>query len=98
MPMFFLPQQYQERILTLLKKFFKKYLFISIGIFCPSDEPSLLGGESWLLCCEPFAVNYHSCMGHASHLQQPRSVNNPGQYIIIAISLSFTSLLLIFNL
>jgi hypothetical protein len=22
-------------------------------------------------------VDNHSCMGHASHLQQPRSVNNP---------------------
>ncbi len=70
----FLLQQYQELILRLLKKLFKKNLFISISIFYPSDEPILLH----LLCCGPFAVDYHSCMGHASHLQQPRSVNNPG--------------------
>jgi len=75
MPMLFLLQQYQEIILTLLKKLFKKNLFISIGIFYPSGEPILLH----LLCCDPFAVDYHSCMGHASHLQQPRSVNNPGK-------------------
>ncbi len=71
--MLFLLQQYQEVILTLLKKLFKKNLFILIGIFYPSSEPVLLH----LLCCDPFAVDNHSCMGHASHLQQPRSVNNP---------------------
>jgi hypothetical protein len=74
MPMLFLLQQYQEVILTLQKNFFKKNLFIFIGIFYPSGEPILL----LLLCCDPFAVDNHSCMGHASHLQQPRSVNNPG--------------------
>jgi len=47
---------------------------VAIGIFYPSGEPILLH----LLCCDPFAVDNHSCIGHASHLQQPRSVNNPG--------------------
>jgi hypothetical protein len=74
MPMLYLLQQYQEVILTLLKKLFKKNLFIFIGIFYPSGEPILLH----LLRCDPFAVDNHSCMGHASHLQQPRLVNNPG--------------------
>jgi hypothetical protein len=74
MPMLFFLQQYQELILTLLKKLFKKNIFIFIGIFYPSGEPILLH----LLRCDPFAVDHHSCMGHASHLQQPRSVNNPG--------------------
>ncbi len=41
----FLLQQYQEFILTLLKKLFKKNLFIFIGIFYPSGEPILLGGR-----------------------------------------------------
>ena len=76
--MLFLLQKYQELILTFLKKLFKKNLFISIGIFYPSGEPTPLGGVGWLLCCDPFAVDNHSCMGHASHLHQPRSVNNPG--------------------
>jgi len=76
----FLPQQYQEDILTLLIKLFKKNISIFIGIFYPSGEPILLH----LLCCEPFAVDNHrpdlptNYMGHASHLQQPLSVNNPG--------------------
>jgi len=73
MPLLFLLQQYQEVILTLLKKLFKKNHFIFSGIFSPTGEPILLH----LLCCDPFAVDNHSCMGHASHLQQPRSVNNP---------------------
>jgi hypothetical protein len=74
MPMPFLLQQYQVIILTLMIKLFKKNLSIFIGIFYPSGEPILLH----LLRCDPFAVDNHSCMGHASHLQQPRSVNNPG--------------------
>ncbi len=72
--MLYLLQQYQEVILTLLKKLFKKNLFIFIGIFSPSGEPISLH----LFCCDPFAVDSHSCIGHASHLQQPRFVNNPG--------------------
>jgi hypothetical protein len=72
--MLFLLQQYQEVILTLLKKLFEKYLFILIGIFYPSGEPILLH----LLRCDPFAVDNHSCMSHASHLRQTRLVNNPG--------------------
>jgi len=90
MPMPFLPQQYQEGILTLLIKLFKNNISIFIGIFYPSDEPRLLGGEGWLLCCDPFAVDNHrldlptNCMGYASHPLMlgwgggPRSVNNPG--------------------
>jgi len=87
--MLFLLQQYQEVILTLLKKLFKKNLSIFISIFYPSGEPRLLGGEDWLLCCDPFAVDNHrpdlptNYMGHASHPLMlgwgggPRSVNNP---------------------
>jgi len=67
-------QQYQEVILTLLKKLFKKNSFICIGVFYPSGEPI----SQHLLRCDPFAVDNHSGMGHASHLQQPRLVNNPG--------------------
>jgi len=72
--MLFLLQQCQEVILKLLKKLFKKNLFTFIGIFYPKGEPILLH----LLRCDPFAVDNHSCMDHASHLQQPRLVNNPG--------------------
>jgi len=58
--------------------------WLAIGIFYPSGEPILLGGVGWMLCCDPFAVDYHSCMGHASHPLilgwggGSRSVNNPG--------------------
>jgi hypothetical protein len=38
-----------------------------VGIFYPSGEPISLH----LLCCGPIAVDDHSFMGHASHLQQP---------------------------
>ena len=72
--MFYLHKQHQEDILTLLKKIFKKNFFIFIGIFHPMGEPILLH----LLCCDPFAVDNHSYMDHASHLQQPKLVNNPG--------------------
>jgi len=58
MPMLFLLQQYQEFILTLLKKLFKKNLFIFIGIFYPSGEPISLH----LLRCDPFAVHLYSSM------------------------------------
>jgi len=67
-------QQYQEVILTLLKKFSRRIFFIFIGIFYPSGEPIL----AHLLCCDPFAVDDHSGMAHASHLHQPRLVNNLG--------------------
>ena len=72
--MLFLFQHCEELILALLKKLFMKILFIFIAAFYPLGEPILLH----LLRCDPFAVDNHSCMGHASHLQQPRSVNNPG--------------------
>jgi hypothetical protein len=48
-----------------------------VGIFYLSGEPISLH----LLCCGPIAVDDHSFMGHASHLQQPRLVNNPGKLI-----------------
>jgi len=51
---------------------------LSVGIFYPSGEPISLH----LLRCGPIAVDDHSFMGHASHLQQPRLVNNQGKYII----------------
>ncbi len=61
--------------------FFRVYInlkvrvsWIGIDVFYPSGEPILLH----LLCCDPFAVDNHSCIGHASHLQQPRLVNKPG--------------------
>jgi hypothetical protein len=38
----FLRQQCQKFILTLLKKLFKKNLFIFIDVFYPSGEPILL--------------------------------------------------------
>ena len=81
--MFFLLQQYQELILTLLKKLFKKNLFTFIGVFFPygkRGEPILLH----LLCCDPFAVDNHSCMSYASPPLilgwdgGSRLVNNPG--------------------
>jgi len=84
--MLFLLQQYQEVILTLLKKLFKKNLFIFIGIYYPyrkRGKPILLH----LLCCDPFAVDNHSCMGHASPPLilgwggGSRFVNNPGLLI-----------------
>ena len=72
--MLFLLQQYQKAIQILLKNFLKKNL-LYMGIFYPLGEPILLH----LLCCDPFAVDNHSCMDHASHLQQPRHVNNPSK-------------------
>jgi len=72
MPMLIFLQQYQEVILTLLKKLFKKNFF-----FYPSGEPTLLGGVGWLLRYRALAVDDHSCMSCASHLQQARFVNNP---------------------
>jgi len=56
--MLFLFQQYQEVILTLLKKLLKKNLFIFIGIFYPSGEPI----SQHLLRCDPFAVHLYSGM------------------------------------
>jgi len=44
-----------------------------VGIFYHSGEPI----SPHLLCCGPFAVVNHSFMNRASHLQQPRLVNNP---------------------
>jgi len=58
--MIFLLQQYQEVILTLLKKLFKKNLFIFIGIFYPTGESISLHR----LRCSPFAVYKYSFMGH----------------------------------
>jgi hypothetical protein len=77
--MLFLLQQYQEVILTLLKKLFKKNLFIFNGIFHPSGEPILLGG--WGGCFVAVHLRY-TCTAawtDASHLQQAWLVNNPGQ-------------------
>ncbi len=73
--MFFLPQQYQEVILILLKKLLKKNLPIYIGIFNPMGEPILMH----LLRYRAFAVDNHSCIPCASHIHQPRLVNNPGE-------------------
>jgi hypothetical protein len=61
-------QKYQEIAITLLNKSVKNILFIFIGLFTLSGEPISLH----LLLCDPFAVDHHSGMGHASHLQQPR--------------------------
>ena len=72
--MMFLLQEYQEIVMTLLKKLFEKNLSLFIGLFYPKGDPISLH----LLRSDPFAVDNHSCMGHASHLQQPRLVNNPG--------------------
>ncbi len=47
---------------------------ILIATFYSSSEPISLH----LLCCEPFAVDDHSFMVHASQLQQSRLVNNSG--------------------
>ena len=55
----------------MVEKVCKKNLFLFIGLFYPGGEPISLH----LLRCDPFAVDYHSYMGHASHLQQPRFVN-----------------------
>jgi hypothetical protein len=44
-----------------------------VDIFSPSGEPI----SPQLLCYGSFAVDDHSFMNHASHLQQPRLVNNP---------------------
>ena len=44
------------------------------GILSLSGVPILLH----LLRYRAFAVEIHSCMPCASHLQQPRLVNNPG--------------------
>ncbi len=60
MPILILLQQYQEVILTLLKKLFKNYLYILIGIFYPSGEPISLHR----LRCSPFAVVYYSYMSY----------------------------------
>ena len=64
-------KQYQEIAITLLNKSVKNILFIFIGLFYLSGEPI----SPHLLRCDPFAVDHHSGMGHASHMQQPRFVN-----------------------
>jgi hypothetical protein len=69
MPMSYNHQKYQEITMILLKISAKKIFFI--GLFYPMGEPILLH----LLRCAPFAVDHHSCMDYASHLQQPRFVN-----------------------
>ncbi len=72
--MLFLLQQYQEFILTLLKKLFKKNLFIFIGIF------TLRASRSHCICFVTAHLRY-TCTAawtDASHLQQARLVNNPG--------------------
>jgi hypothetical protein len=60
MSILFLLQQHQEVILTLLKKLFKKNLYIFIGIFYPLGEPISLHR----LRCSPFAVYKYSFMGY----------------------------------
>jgi hypothetical protein len=50
-----------------------------VGIFHPSGEPISLH----LLRCGPIAVDDHSFMGHALHLQQPRLVNNPRKVLFL---------------
>jgi hypothetical protein len=60
MQILILLQQYQEVILTLLKKLFKKNLFIFIGIFYPPGEPISLHR----LRRSPFAVYKYSFTGH----------------------------------
>ncbi len=78
--MFFLLQQSQKLILTLLENLFKKYLFIFIDVFYPLGEPILMH----LLCYRAFAVDNHSCIPCASHPLMlgwgggSRLVNNPG--------------------
>jgi hypothetical protein len=67
-------QQYQEVILLLLINFFKRNLLIFVGIFSPLGEPILMR----LLRYRAFAVDNHSCIPCASHLHQPRLVNNSG--------------------
>ena len=56
----FLVQQFQEVILTLLKKLFKKNLYLFIGIFYPTGKPISLHR----LHNSPFAVYKYSIMGH----------------------------------
>jgi len=51
----------------------KKYLIL-IDIFYSTSEPILLH----LLRYRALAVKYHSFIPCASHLQQPRLVNNSG--------------------
>jgi len=48
---------------------------VGIGIFYPAGKPILMH----LLRYRAFAVDNHSCIPCASHLHQPRPVNNPGQ-------------------
>jgi len=59
----------------------KIVLYTFIGIFYLSGEPIL----PHLLRYRAFAVNNHSCIPCASHLQQPRLVNNPGWLSILTI-------------
>jgi hypothetical protein len=87
MPMLFLIQQYQKVVLTMLKNFSRKIFGfpldvgwgrVAIGIFYPSGKPILLGG--WGGCFVAIHLRY-TCTAawtDASHLQQARLVNNPG--------------------
>jgi len=54
---------------------FWKSLLVIIDIFYLLGEPVLL----YLLRCKGFAVDDHSFMLYASHLEQPRLVNNLGK-------------------
>jgi hypothetical protein len=57
-----------------LPQFFRLFSKENFGQICLSGEPILLH----LLRCEGLAVGNHSCVLHASHLQQPRFVNKSG--------------------
>jgi hypothetical protein len=73
MPMTYKIQQYQETAVTLLENLVKKSIHIHRPFY-----PTGKCGEPILLHpvrCDPFAVDHHSFMGHAWHLQRPRFVN-----------------------
>ncbi len=56
------------------KSFIFSFFLILIATFYSSSEPISLH----LLCCDGLAVDDYSCARHASQLQRPRLVNNPG--------------------
>jgi hypothetical protein len=75
--------------ITLITPFFMSSLFI-IDIFYALGELISL----YLLRCKRFAVDNHSCIFCASHLQQPQLVNNSGYKFMLKSGSIFCSIIL----
>jgi len=72
---------YSSAFFTLRASLFWRICFVMTHLRWTTTAAWVTPGEpilAHLLRCDPLAVDDHSGMGHASHLHQPRLVNNPG--------------------